>query len=136
MNIASVNWLAVLACFVFSIISGSIWFGPKTFFPTWWTAIGKSQNDQPNGAPLTWVLMMISSAVQAIFMAMIVNGLTSASGKNIFSGALVGFLVWLGIVAPSALVNKLFPGRIFAWTIETGNHLINYVVFGAILGAW
>jgi Protein of unknown function (DUF1761) len=136
MNITSMNWLAVLACFVFSIISGSIWFGPKTFFPTWWTAIGKSQKDQPNGAPLTWVLMMISSAVQAIFMAMIVNGLTSAGSKSIFSGALIGFLVWLGIVAPSALVNKLFPGRILAWAIETGNHLINYVVFGAILGAW
>jgi Protein of unknown function (DUF1761) len=136
MNISSVNWLAVLACFVFSIISGSIWFGPKTFFPTWWTAIGKSQNDQPNGTPTTWVLLMVSSAIQAIFMAMIVNGLTSASGKNIFSGALIGLSVWLGIVAPSALVNKLFPGRIFAWAIETANHLINYVVFGAILGAW
>jgi hypothetical protein len=59
------------------MVSGSLWFGPKTLFPT----------------------------------------------------------IWLGIVAPSGLVNKLFPGYLKAWAIETGCHLVNYVAFGAIIGA-
>ena len=32
MDLSSVNWLAVIACVVISMISGSIWYNPKTFF--------------------------------------------------------------------------------------------------------
>lgn len=47
MDFSSINWLAVVACVVVSMISGSIWFGPKTFFPIWWKAIGKSEKEVP-----------------------------------------------------------------------------------------
>jgi hypothetical protein len=53
------------------------------------------------------------------------------------SGALAGFMLWLGFVAPTNLVNKLFAGQGFkVWAIEAGNHLVNLFLFGAILGAW
>jgi len=133
MSVASVNWLAVLACVVFSMVSGSIWYNPATFFKVWWRAIGKSDTDEPGGSPLMWVLTILSSAVESIFMGMLVPAL---GGASLMSGASIGFLVWLGLVAPTSLVNKLFAGRYKAWGIEAGNHLINLVVFGAIFGAW
>jgi hypothetical protein len=137
MDFSSINWLAVLACVVFSVISGSLWFGPKTFFPVWWKAIGKSESDLPDGKPLTWILILVASFVQAVFMALTVNALGSLmGGATLATGAAIGFVIWLGFVAPSSLVNKLFPAQIKAWAIENGNHLINFVVFGAILGAW
>jgi hypothetical protein len=137
MNFGTINWLAVLACVVFSVISGSLWFGPKTFFPVWWKAIGKSESDVPDGKPLTWILILVASFIQAVFLAMIVNALGSLmGGATLATGAAIGFVIWLGFVAPSSLVNKLFPAQIKAWAIENGNHLINFVVFGAILGAW
>jgi hypothetical protein len=137
MDFNSINWLAVLACVVFSMISGSLWYGPRTFFPIWWEAIGKSKTDLPNGKPLTWVLILFSSFVQAVFIALIVNAMgRMTGGATLVSGITAGFLLWLGIVAPSSLVNKLFPDQLKAWAIENGNHLINFVVFGAILGAW
>jgi len=122
---------------VFSVVSGSLWFGPKTFFPVWWKAIGKSDSDKPDGRPMTWILIMVSSFVQAVFMALMVNAMGSMTGgATLVSGMTAGFLLWLGFVAPTSLVNKLFPGYLKAWAIENGNHLINFVVFGAILGAW
>lgn len=137
MDLSSINWLAVIACVVFSVVSGSLWFGPKTFFPVWWKAIGKSESDKPDGRPLTWILIMGSSFVQAVFMALMVNAMGSMTGgATLVSGVTAGFLLWLGFVAPTSLVNKLFPGYLKAWAIENGNHLINFVVFGAILGAW
>jgi hypothetical protein len=137
MDFSAINWLAVIACVVFTVVSGSLWFGPKTFFPVWWKAIGKSDNDKPDGRPLTWILMMVSSFVQAVFMALMVNALGSMiGGVTLVSGMTTGFLLWLGFVAPTSLVNKLFPGYLKAWAIENGNHLINFVAFGAILGAW
>ena len=137
MDFSAINWLAVLACVVFSVVSGSLWFGPKTFFPVWWKAIGKSDSDKPDGRPLTWILILVSSFVQAVFMALMVNAMGSMTGgATLISGVTAGFLLWLGFVAPTSLVNKLFPGYLKAWAIENGNHLINFVVFGAILGAW
>ena len=137
MNFSTINWLAVVACVVFSMISGTIWFGPKTFFPIWWKAIGKKEGDVPNGTPMTWILIIVSSIVQAISMSLLVTTMgTVTGGATLASGALAGFMLWLGFVAPTSLVNKLFPSQLKAWAIEAGNHLINFVVFGAILGAW
>ena len=60
-----------------------------------------------------------------------------AGGATLASGVLAGFMHWLGFVAPTNLVNKLFAGQGFkVWAIEAGNHLINLLLFGAILGGW
>lgn len=139
MDFSSINWLAVVACVVVSMISGSIWFGPKTFFPIWWKAIGKSEKEVPGmeNMGMVWGLTALASFVQAVFMALMVNAMGSLSGgATLASGATAGFVLWLGFVAPSSLTNKLFAGQLKAWVLEVGNHLINFVLFGALLGAW
>jgi hypothetical protein len=87
---------------------------------------------------LMWGLTVLASLVQAVFMALLVNAMGSMTpgGATLGSGAMVGFFLWLGFVAPSSLTNKLFAGQLKAWVIEMGNHLITFVLFGAILGAW
>jgi len=139
MDFSSINWLAVLACVVASMIIGSIWFAPKTFFPIWWKAIGKSDNESPSNTNqgMVWGLIVFSAFVQAVFMALMVNAMGSMSGgATLGSGAMAGFILWLGFVAPSSLTNKLFADRLKAWVLEAGNHLVTFVVMGAILGAW
>jgi hypothetical protein len=70
------------------------------------------------------------------FMVNAMGGLMSG-GVSLVSGAGTGFMLWLGFIAPTYLVNKLFAGHsLKIWGIEVGNHLLNFVVFGAILGAW
>jgi hypothetical protein len=83
---------------------------------------------------MTWGLTVLGSFVQAVAMAFMINalGITTA-----VSGAMIGFMLWLGFIAPTYLVNKLFAGHgLKIWAIEIGNHLVNFVIFGAILGAW
>jgi hypothetical protein len=134
MDFSNINWLAVLACLVFSMISGSLWFGPKTFFPIWWKAIGKAETELPKGTPLTWVLLIGACAMQIIFLALMIA--STSGGPTVLTGIALGLILWFGIIVPTSLVNKLFPGHLKAWLIEVGNHLINFVVFGAILGGW
>jgi hypothetical protein len=57
-----------------------------------------------------------------------------SGGMSLASGAMGGFFIWLGFVAPSSLTNKLFADRLQAWVLEQGNHLITFVVMGAIAG--
>lgn len=135
MDLGSINWLAVVVCVVVSMISGSLWYNPKTFFPAWWKVVGAGR-EQPGmeNMGMTWALTMLSSFVQAVGMAFMLNALGSVTAS---SGAMFGFMFWLGFVAPTNLVNKLFAGHgLKIWAIEVGNHLVNFVLFGAILAAW
>ena len=140
MDFSSINWLAVVVCVVVSMISGSIWYNPKTFFPVWWKVVGK-ENQAPGmqNMGMTWTLTILSSFVQAVAMALMVNAMGSlmTGGPSLVNGALTGWMLWLGFIAPTYLVNKLFAGHgLKIWAIEAGNHLVNFVLFGAILGAW
>jgi hypothetical protein len=140
MDFSAVNWLAVIVCVVVSMISGSLWYNPRTFFPIWWKGIGK-ENQAPGmqNMGMTWTLTVLSSFVQAVAMALMVNAMGSlmTGGPNLVNGAMIGFMLWLGFIAPTYLVNKLFAGHgLKIWAIEVGNHLVNFVLFGAILGAW
>jgi hypothetical protein len=141
MDISVVNWLAVIVCVVVSMISGTIWYSPRTFFPAWWKGIGKgdSQPGIQGNMGRTWALTVVSSFVQATAMAFMVNAMGGlmSTGVTAASGAGTGFMLWLGFIAPTNLVNKLFAGHGFkVWAIEAGNHLVNLLLFGAILGAW
>ena len=140
MDFSTVNWLAVVACVIVSMISGSIWYNPRTFFPTWWKGIGKTGEPGMQGnMGMTWTLTILSSFVQAIAMSFMVDAMGSlmSGGVSAASGALTGFMLWVGFIMPTYLVNKLFAGHGFkVWAIEVGNHLVNFVLFGAILGAW
>ena len=135
MDFGSINWLAVVVCVVVSMISGSLWYNPKTFFPTWWKVVGGGR-EQPGmeNMGMTWALTVLSSFVQAVAMAFMVKAMGSTT---IGSGALTGFMLWFGFIAPTYLVNKLFAGHgLKIWAIEIGNHLVNFLLFGAILAVW
>lgn len=139
MDFSSINWLAVVACVVVSMISGFLWYNPNTFFPAWWKVVGAGR-EQPGMGNMgtTWALTVLSSFIQAVFMSLMVTAMGSMSGgATLVSGATAGFVLWLGFIAPTYLVNKLFAGHgLKIWAIEVGNHLVNFVLFGAILGAW
>jgi hypothetical protein len=83
---------------------------------------------------MTWALTVFASFVQAVSMAFMVKAMGSTT---IVSGAMTGLMLWMGFIAPTYLVNKLFAGHgLKIWAIEVGNHLVNFLIFGAILAAW
>ena len=141
MDFSSINWLAVVVCVVVAMVVGFFWFGPKTFYPMWWKAIGKPENSEPGAGmsmALMWPLVVIAAFVEAVFMSLMVHAMGSMmpGGATLASGAAAGFFLWLGFVATTSLTNKLFANQLKAWVLEMGNHLIVMVLMGAILGAW
>jgi hypothetical protein len=143
MDFGSINWLTVVACVLAAMISGWIWFSPGVFFPAWWKGIGREgtpgMGDYGNlSMGVTWGLTILSSVVQGVFAVLFIPLLANAlGGLSLATGLQAGFWLWLGIIAPTNLVNKLFAGyELKVWMIEAGNHLLNFLLFGAIIGLW
>jgi hypothetical protein len=140
MFFAELNWLAILVAFVAAFIAGALWFGPKTFFPVWWRAMGKD----PNNMEVTGKMGVIfgSTAVAALIEAITVASVihfVSLSNPNFgaLDGGLVGLLLGVGLVAASSLSHRLFAGQGFkVWAIEVSSDVVNLTIMGLIIGAW
>jgi hypothetical protein len=134
MDMSNINWLAVVACVVVAMISGFIWYHPAVFYKPWWRGIGKEGTETGNPNPMIYVFTVIAAFVEAVSVAFLLN---TMGANTIGTGLGAGFMLWLGLVAPTNLVNKLFAGHGFTvWLIEAGNHLVNLMLFGAILALW
>jgi hypothetical protein len=136
----SINLGAVLISWVVAFISGFLWFGPKTFFPTWWRLMGKSSTDLPGGGAnmgLTFGSVLIGQLVAIVTLALIMSPLIEVGRvSSAIDGALVGLLLGFGIASATALGHRMFAGHGAAvWLIESGNDIINLGIAGAILVA-
>ena len=137
----ALNWWAILVSTIVCIRSGSLWFNPHSFF----NVFGRGQPNtdltvyRPNTPPNMVLLLtftVITSFVMPLFMSLMIFALYPFE-STWSDGVVVGFVLWMGFVAPPYLVNNFFGGHGFkVWIIETANHLLNFLVLGAILGAW
>jgi len=139
MNLFAINWWIVPIGLLVSMINGSIWYNPKTFFPYWWKIVGGGkETPSMEGMGLVWGMTALSAIIKTIFIGIAMNAFAPAlGGFSLVNGLLCGFLLWAGVVLPTYLVNKLFAGHGFGvWAIEIGNHLIDFLVLGALYGVW
>ena len=134
MDLGSLNWIAIVVCVVASVVIGFTWYHPAVFFKAWRKGIGKSEGDQTNPSPVLYLFTILAAFVEAVSLAFLTKTMGSTT---LAAGAGAGFMLWLGFVAPTNLVNNLFAGRGWkVWLIEAGDHLVYLLVAGAILGTW
>lgn len=138
MVVPAINWVSIGLCVILGVVSGSLWFNPKTFFPLWWRAIGKSDHDQPGSGQqmsIVFGLTFVATGMHALGSAVIL-GLVFPAGYSSTQAVMLGIIVWAGTIAPTALVNTLFAGhQLRAWVITTSNHLLNACLFAVVLAA-
>jgi hypothetical protein len=77
MELTNINWLAVIAASLSSFIIGALWFGEKTFYPQWMTAMGrKTPTERVEMSTGSMILMFggtyVGALVQVATLAVIV----------------------------------------------------------------
>lgn len=134
-----VNWLAVLAAGVINMIVGSLWYSPLLFAKPWMESLGLSDKKleemkkQVNMGQ-TYGMMFVGALVMGYVMAVLVR-MTNTTMLD--TGALLGFWVWLGFVAPVMLGGVLFEQKPLKWYfVSTGYYLVVLVLIGALLAVW
>lgn len=143
MDFSVINWWALLINVVLSMVTGSLWYGPKTFYPIW--ADGLMMKEQPEGTEeermksfkVSMSIALLTSIMLSLSMAFIVPVFSAAMGAGnvtLFSSVMTGFMLWLGIIVPSNLLNKTFAQfKPVVFFIEVGNYLVNFLLYGVVI---
>lgn len=132
----SISWIGIAVATVASMAIGAAWYSGLA--KPWIAANGFSEEQiksvEANDTPIIYVFAAISHVV----MAIILSGVIIHSGGvaiTIGDGVLTGFLLWLGFVVTSMVVNHRFQFKPWSLTIiDAGHYLFVIVAQGAILG--
>ena len=138
MTFSGLSLVGVLVAFLFSFLSGAIWFGPKTFYPVWMKAKGNTSgqlNGEQNKPVLLFGGTIVGVLVQTLTLALIINSVQVGNPDlGIAQGAGIGLALGVGIGMFASLSHRLFGGEsLKVWLIETANDAINLTVAGAII---
>ena len=136
------NYLAILACGVLSMILGSIWYGPL-FGNAWMKLAGikKPEKITPEIKKMmirSYGLMFLVSLI----MAFVVSNELQFAGLAIENVGLIPVVIfacfqWLGFVVPSTIGSVLWEGRSWKlWFLNAGYTLVQLCLIAAVLSIW
>jgi len=135
----NLNLVAIALGFLAAFIFNAIWFGPKTFYPAWFKALGKPmpKREEVNMSAKGQIALFggtFAGQLASVLVLAVVIGLVPGADWSI--GALTG--LGLGVVAAgSSLGHRLFSYQGFkVWIIEVAADVIGLMLAGAIIGAF
>ena len=134
----SINYWAVLVAAIAQMVLGALWYGPLFGKPWMRMTAAKAEG----GAGKSYGLMFVG----ALLMAWVLAHAIAYAGSYIFAatgwygacaGIMVGFMNWLGFIAPVTLGPVLWEGKPWKlWALNAGYYLVGLCIMGAILAAW
>ncbi|MBS3050617.1 MAG: DUF1761 domain-containing protein [Candidatus Aenigmarchaeota archaeon] len=133
MEMATVNYAAVLVASVVSIIVSFIWYGP-IFGKTWMKLMKVMPKDAAKGKkqmPANTLGMFVAMLVMNFILA---NLLDFAGALSVADALATGFMVWLGFIATVLFGNWIWsrgPSKLFA--INVVHYLVILLVSSAII---
>jgi hypothetical protein len=132
LDFAGVNWLAVIVAAVAGIIVGFIWYAPQVFGRRWARASGIELPQPGEVQPMTYIGAVVTAAVTAYVLAVLIGGLGAAT---LVDGVIVAVVVWLGFVATWLASGVFFERRSTEWwAINAGQAIVSLAIMGAIIG--
>jgi hypothetical protein len=138
MDFSSFNIIAIAVASFAGFVTGALWFSPKTFFPLWWRALGKTTDEVPGkGTDMGAIFASLvgSMLIQAVILSGVINGLYE--NASVAQGVIAGIVIGVGINAMSSIGHRLFAGDGFlAWALEAGNDIAALAIMGAIIAAF
>lgn len=132
-----INWLAVLAAGISTMVVGYVWYGPL-FAKTWSALTGWTEEKVRALGSASMARQYGFTFVLALFMSFVMAHLLKAVGaQTAVDGALTGLIVGLGFVATSFGTVYLFERQSpKLYGINVGYQIVIMVVVALILTLW
>jgi len=140
MRWTAINYLAILAAAIASMLVGFAWYSRALFGPLWAKCRGIDMHDPKQSQEL-------QKGMGGVYAATFAATLLSAFALGVLvvrihlsgvpGGLKLGLLVWLGFTMTVQLTAALFSHKNKTlFFIDTGYQLVCYLAMGAILGGW
>lgn len=133
-TLASVNYLAVFAAAVASVIIGFLWYGPlfgKQYMALMGLDKKKLNEAKKKGMGKAYALAYLTSLIMAYVL---VQFISYARASTIADAAVLGFWLWIGFFATTQLGMVLWENKpIQLYVINTLHYLVTLIVMAAIL---
>lgn len=139
--IPPLNYAAVLAAAICSVVLGFLWYGP-IFGKPWMKLMGFTAADmekaKAKGMTQNYVLMALGSLVMAYVLShALVFASTYLKSSGIEAGIMSGFWNWLGFIVPVVMGDQLWGGKSWKlFPITAGYYLVSLCLMGVILATW
>lgn len=134
MFVQRINYIAVFTCVVVQFVLGLIWYSPWVFSDLWFSLAKTNIEsfDAMGIRPYIFSIVALFISTYALAWVMI-----KADARGVLSGAKIGFLMWLGFLAPLEFASNEFKGFALELSlIESCIDALNFTIAGAVLASW
>lgn len=136
----AVNYIALLGCVVFSMVLGTLWYGPL-FGRLWSREMGWTEADKEaamakrGGMAATYALTALGALVMAYVLHHVITFGNAYAGTAGIGGGLMGAIwCWLGFMVPVLLNEVLFGKKTrITLAINLGYYLVLLMGMATIL---
>jgi len=133
-----INYWAVVASAVASMVVGGIWYGPLfgKFFMHEQGSDKLSKDEQEKmkkKMPWSYLEQFVASIVMFTVLDIMI---VATSAVGIAGGVVVALLLWFGFVVTLAFGNTLWGGKMTLFWLNIGNMFVTLLIAGIIIGAW
>jgi len=141
----NINWLALVAAAFSALVTGFLWYNPKTFGTAWMKESGMTEEKAKSMNPAkTYGLAVVFAFMASLFLlgeVMLGGAEGEIHGADPYltfkHGALHGAMVALFIVLPVFATNALFEQKSFKYVaINVGYWVVTFAIMGGIVNAW
>ncbi|MGD0891105.1 MAG: DUF1761 domain-containing protein [Terracidiphilus sp.] len=128
-----VNHLAILVAALIQWVLGAFWYS-VAFGKLWRSLVGQKNGSTASSAAVA----MISSFIGGLFTSFILaHVILWSEATNFPWGSFIGFMCWLGFVAPLLFAQTLFEKRSYLlFAINVSYWLFVFVITGGLLAQW
>jgi hypothetical protein len=133
-----INYLAVIAATLSTLIVGSIWYAPKVFGNYWM----KSAGVKPSGRALDAAAPIVVAVLVSFVTAWVLAGATYLSeyfyhGSFLINALGTAAVLWAGFTAARFVTHDAFDQRPSGLTIlNISYELVTVLIMAVIIGVW
>jgi hypothetical protein len=133
-----INYWAVVAATLSSMVVGSIWYTPRVFGRYWMKTTGVTPSNQAADAVIPIVVTLLVSFITAWVLAGAAFISQDFYGGSFLANSLItGLVLWAGFTAARFVTHDAFDKRPSGLTILNISHeLVTIVIMALIIGVW
>lgn len=135
LELSGVNFWAVIVVWLLYISVGAVWYSPAGFAKQWKKYTNIDIMKIPaNEATRTLVAVVLSSALQALILGVVINSLHA---NTAIEGLVAGLVLWLGFTAATTVGVTLYSRRSWKFLWLNSSYFLLVMALGSvILAVW